>query len=229
MFDRDSPIQVEQEPMEPVLNERPDEEASDEVAAGGNATQLLTGDVRAVHHRRKPDSGNHPPRCLCQGLEEVAKERSRGTALVVARAMNLVEVEFPAEATIPNLGEQRTTEVEELVLLVVLGNIGILAEIFLAGHAGPGVDKGFLRGRAILVRCSVRRLLVNDEANEAVIQDIVGSLRMSMRGRVFQNVLDVFATVLEDKVTATRVVIDEIGNIVNLGADGNIAGLAGAV
>lgn len=215
--------------MQPVLNERPDEETSDEVAASGNATQLLTGEERAVHYRREPDSGNHPPRCLCQRLEEITKERSRRTALVVARAMNLVEVEIPAEATIPNLREQRTTEIEELVLLVVLCNIGILAEILLAGHAGPGVDKGLLRGRAILVRYSVRRLLVNDESNEAIIQNIIGSLGMSMRGRVLQNVLDVFAAVLENEVAATRVVIDEIGNIVNLCADGNVAGLAGAV
>ncbi|KAG7152070.1 hypothetical protein HYQ46_012096 [Verticillium longisporum] len=64
----------------------------------------------------------------------------RGTALVVSRTVDLVEVEVLLESAEPDLGEQGPTKVEELVRLVVRVVVGVLAQVLLARHAGPRVN-----------------------------------------------------------------------------------------
>lgn len=218
---------MEQEPVQHIFNQRPQEEATAEVAGRSDRTKLPESKIGSISHGWEPDGRNHPPGGLGQRLEEVAEQRCGRTALVVARSVNLVKIELPAEAAEPDLREEWTAEVEELVLLVVLSNIGILAQVLLAGHACPWVNSGLLC--TVGGPIAVDRLLIRDETNEAVIQDIVGGLRVSVRNAILQDVFDVLATVFEDQVAATRVIINEVRDIEDFGADGNIAGLLGIV
>src|SRR5690606_25687682 len=99
-------------------------------------------DIEAVADTWDPDQRNYPPRRLAERLEEVAEQRRRLAALVVAWAVHLVQVELFGEAAPPDLREQRTAEVEKLVRLVVGRDVGVLAQILLGGHARPGMHIG---------------------------------------------------------------------------------------
>lgn len=54
--------------------------------------------------------------------------------------MDLLQVKVLAETAIPDLRKQGPVEVEEFMRLVIGGNIGVLRQVFGAGHTRRGVD-----------------------------------------------------------------------------------------
>lgn len=222
-------VEVEEEPVQNILNQAPEEKAKDPV--GGSvkrAIQSLIRQIGAIHDGRNPDQRDHPPGSLAERLQEVAKQGCRLSSLVVTRAMDLVQVEFLGKPAKPDLREQRSAQVQELVLLVVVGIIRLLAEILLAGHASSRVDgRSFailaLRGGEIPI--PLRR----NESNEGVVENFIGSIRVRVRGRVLQDILNVATSVVQDQACATGVIIHEIGNIIDPSANCYIARSGGIV
>jgi hypothetical protein len=144
-------------------------------------------------------------------------------------AVDLIKVEFLAEASEPDLRKERAAEVEELVLLVVTVGVGIFAQVLLARHASPRVCVGI----AILARGGVAidlvgrtvgaGLLRNNESNKRLVEDLVRGLRVGVGGRVLQDLLDVLASVLEQEVSAAGMVVGEVCHVIDLGLDCDIA------
>lgn len=159
--------------------------------------------------------------------------------------MDLVEVELFGEAAEPDLREERTGQVEELVLLVIVVIVGVLAQVFFARHASSRVDRfvlvvdssiavGLLGSSvAIAVGLAISicsdGLFGDDEPDDRVVQDIICGFGVTVGCRVLQNVFDIATGVVVDEVGATGVVLGEVGDIEDLGADGDVAGLLGVV
>lgn len=142
---REVVVNVEEAAVEAVLDEGPEAEAEKPVEGCRERGEVLRGEVGAVGDGGQPHGRDHPPGCQGEGLEEVAEERGGGAAAVVARAVDLLEVEFFAEVAAPDLHKEGLVEVEELVRLEVRGGVGFLVQVFGGGHAGGCVD-GLLAG-----------------------------------------------------------------------------------
>lgn len=203
-------IEVEEEAVEAVLDKCPEEQAREPGDGEVNlALEALGSEVGAVGDARHPQRRDEPPGRLGQRLEKVAKQRSGIAALVVTRAVDLVEVKVLGEAAVPDLEKERLAEVEELVLLVVGVVVGLLAEVLLARHAGPGMYPGsvlLLFGDALdAVGDDV--LFGEDEADEGVVQDFVGGLGVLVRVLVLEDGLNVLAGVVENQAATAGVVI----------------------
>lgn len=133
-------IEMKQESVQAVLYERPEEQAKPPVRGGsGDVLQALGSKIGAVADAGQPKGGDHPPRRLAERLQDVSKQRRGCASLVVARAVDLFQVELLAEAPEPDLGEEWPAEVQELVLLVVVVEVRLLAQVLFAGHAGSGM------------------------------------------------------------------------------------------
>lgn len=143
--------------------------------------------------------------------------------------MDLIEIEVLAEAAVPDLEKEGLAEIQELVLLVVHVRIGVLAEILLARHAGARMDIFLLVGSGGSVGTAVSGALFGDEADKGIVQDFVGSLGVFVGCGILQDVGNVLARVLDDEATATGVIVDEVGHIVDFVADCYIAGVGGAM
>jgi len=100
----------------------------------------LRSNPGTVRDARQPDHRNNPPGGLGERLKEVTKQRRRLASLVVARAMDLIKIEFFGETAEPDLREEGSVQVEKLVLLVVQVIVCILAQVLRARHSGSGVD-----------------------------------------------------------------------------------------
>lgn len=229
---------MEKKAVQDVLDQTPETEAGRPASGLFPATgEAFVGKVCTIRDARQPDDRDHPPGRLGQRLEEVAEQRGGLASLVMARTVDLVQVELFAEATVPDLREKGATQVQELVLLVVAAIVGLLAQVLLAGHACPGVDPSrrafadcFRSGADRFLGRSIGRALgSNDEADEGVIEHIVGGLGVRVGGFVAENLFDVFAGVFEDKVGTARMILCEIGHIVDFVVNGDIARFAGVV
>ncbi len=236
-------IKVEQEPVHKVLDDGPEAEAEqphgDDLEGG---LEALAGQVGSIRDTGQPEDRDDIPRGLGQRLEDVAKERGRFAALVVAGAVHLVEVEFFGEATEPNLGEERSAQVQELVCLVVLLGVRVHLHVLGAGHAGPLVNLAPLLVNDHLVlqgghnrRCSalLRGMSVairrRQETDQRVVEDLIGSLAVGVGVLVLEDIGDILASVVEDELCAAGVGIEEIGHVVDVGTYSDVAGLSSLV
>ena len=123
-------VEVKEEAVQNVLDKRPNKHAKGEAKKlGKDIAEAPTGQVEAVHNRRKPQGWDHPPRRLAQRFEEVSKQGSRRSALVMTGSVDLVQIEIFGEPPEPNLREHRFAQVEKLVRLVVDRQIRVFAEI----------------------------------------------------------------------------------------------------
>jgi hypothetical protein len=156
--------------------------------------------------------------------------------------MDLLQVEIFAEPTIPNLHQEGLAEVQELVLLVVSVRVSLFGEVFGGRHARRKVEWFAIHGHALEVSfaclgrqqrkdlsrtralCrSIHDSFCGHEADEAVLQDLVRRIGVEVRHLILQDLLHVLAAVLEDELAAARVTVQEVGDIVDLGADCDIA------
>lgn len=134
-------VKMEQEAMQDIFNYGPEEHAEYPVAQGVElVVKTLRSNPGAVRDARQPDRRNNPPGGLGERLKEVSKQRRRLASLVVARTMDLVKIKFLGETTEPDLREERSVQVEELVLLVVQVIVCVPAQVLRARHSGSGVD-----------------------------------------------------------------------------------------
>lgn len=211
--------------MKTVLDQGPDEDTQTPVTSKNKRrAYALASLIGAVDDAGHPEGWNNPPRGLCERFQEVSEQRRGLASLVVAGAMDLVEVEVLAEATKPDLREQRTAKIEELVLLIILVVIRLFAEVLFARHAGSGMDSGIvfgLGGDGFSV--GFVALCRHDEANVVIVEDLVGGLGVEVRGLVVENVLDIATSIIEDQAATTGVIVHELGHIIDVGADGHIA------
>jgi len=134
-------VKMEQKAMQDIFNYGPEEHAEYPVAQGEElVVKTLRSNPGAVRDARQPDRRNNPPGGLGERLKEVSKQRRRLASLVVARTMDLVKIKFLGETTEPDLREERSVQVEELVLLVVQVIVCVPAQVLRARHSGSGVD-----------------------------------------------------------------------------------------
>lgn len=230
-------VKMEQESVKAILGKSPEEDAKGPIPGGDQlGAKALRSQIGAVGDPGQPNSRDHPPRGQGEGLEKVAKERRGFTALVMARAMDLVQVKFLAESAEPDLREEGTAKIKELVLLVVIVIVRLLIQVFLTRHAGSGVDGGIVLGGTGLaigmtvgVAVTVGRLLGGNESNQRVIKDFICCIGMGMRSRVLEDLFDIATGVVEDEIGTARMVVGELGHIVNFVADSDIARLLGVV
>ena len=191
-----------------------------------------------VRNARQPDHRNNPPGGLGERLKEVTKQRRRLASFVVARAMDLVKIEFFGETTEPDLREEGSVQVEELVLLVVQIIVCILAQVLRARHSGSGVDGAigvsvdFTIGQlcvsvavGLSVGVSIYSLFRDEKSDKVLIENLVGRVRVCMRIRIFEDLFDVAAGVFENIFGTARMILNKIGDIVDLVADGDISGV----
>jgi hypothetical protein len=216
-----------------IFNDSPEEDTKQPIA---NSVELvveaLRSDEGAICNAWQPDRRNHKPSGLCEGFKEVSKQRCGLAALVVARTMDLIQVEFLREFTEPKLREKRTAQVEKLVLLVIHVVVCFLAQILLAGHSGSrmncaiGVPVGQLRVAIAIgssIGMSVDGLFGYEESDQALIEDFVGRVRMCVRIRIFEDLFDVTASIFENVFGTARMILNKVGNVVDLVANGDIA------
>jgi len=233
--------------VQDVFDNRPEPESKRKVPSSVELVVIALGShVDSIHDARSPDGGNHPPWGLGERLEEVSEQRRRLAALVVARAMNLVKVELLGEATEPDLREEGPAQIKKLVPLVIAVDICILAQVLGAGHSGSRVDVRLAVGSGIAVghlgssiavgisiglaiSMTIGGLFGNEEADQRVIEDVVCGFGVLVGIRILEDVFDIAAGVVEDKISAAGVIIGEIGHIVDLVANGDVAGSLGVV
>lgn len=225
--------------MKQIFNERPDEESQHEKGRQVvDVLETLGGRVDAEGHARPPDQRDNPPRRLAEGLQEVSKERRGLAALVVPGAVDLVEVELLAEAAEPDLREEGLAEVKEFVLLVVLIVVCFFVQVFLVCHARPGVYPiPICSAVTVAVQVSVAVdpdqlrpwLSTGYETNEGVFEHLVGSLGVVVGVGVLEDRCDVLPGPVKDEVGAAGVGVEEVCDVVDIVANGDIAGLGRAV
>lgn len=140
-------IKMEEAAVHAILDQSPDAKPSDPISGKGNCTQALRSEIGAICDRRHPDRGNNPPWSLAQRFQKIAEQRSRFASLVMARPVDLLEIEFLAETTIEDLHQKGLVQVEEFVLSVVIRGIRLFVQVLFRRHAGSGVDRASLSTR----------------------------------------------------------------------------------
>ena len=75
------------------------------------------------------------------------------------------------------------------------------------------------------VGVSIHGLLGNEESDQAFIEDLVGRVRVCMRIRILQDLFDIAAGIFENVFGTARMILDEVGDIVDLVADSDITGV----
>lgn len=169
-------VNVEQESMHYIFDQTPKEEPQKPVSCtSGHAGHTRKSNEGTEGDTWKPYDRNHIPRGLAQRLQKVPKERRGFTTLVVTWTMNLLQIEFLAEAAIPQLHEQRLVEIQKLVLLVIFGVIRFDRQVFFVRHARGRIHSPrlcisihFRASRSICIvlrRCRVG----TEETNKTVI------------------------------------------------------------
>lgn len=252
-------VDVEEASVHAVLDDGPDGEAGEPVGCRHQGVaEVLAGEVGAVDDGGEPEGRHDVPGGFGEGFEEVAEERRAVAALVVARAVDLLQVEVFAEPAVPHLHEEWSLEVEEFVRLVVGLDVGFLAQIVLAAHARAGVDGSAvlifgdlnlfsrldvsvlsealqlfqtllrrLHGddgeRILAVLDAIHDLVGRDKADQVVVQNFPRALAVRMRYFVLHDLLDILAGPLKDQVCAAGVVVEEGSDVIDFGADGDIA------
>jgi len=150
--------------------------------------------------------------------------------------MHLVEIELFAEASEPYLGKERLVEIQELVRLVIVGIVRLPAQVLGAGHARARVDVDAVpvavcasvpvgSDAGLPLGCAVRPRLRRDDADERLLEHFVGGIGMRVGRLVLEDLGDVLAGVLQYQVGAAGMRVEEIGHIVHVGPEGNIARL----
>lgn len=226
-------VKVEQNAVQDIFDNGPDEDTKHPIGSSVELVVIALGSyVGAVCDTRQPDRGNHPPSGLGERLKKVSKQRRRLAALVVARAMDLVQIELFGESSEPKLGEERFAQVEKLVLLVIQVVVCVLAHILRTRHSGSrmncaiginiGVSVGQLR-MAIAVDMSIDSLFRNEKSDDALVEDFVRRVRVCVRIRIFEDRFDIAAGPVEDVFGTAGMVLDKVGDIVDLVANSNIA------
>lgn len=223
-------VNVEQEPMHYVFNQTPKEEPKNPVTCTwGHAGHTRKSNEGTEGDTWKPYDRNHIPRGLAQRLQKVPKERCRFTTPVVTWTMDLLQIKFLAEPTVPQLHKQRLVEVQELVLLVVSGIIRFHGQVFFVRHARGRIHNPrvciSIHSRAsrsicmVLLRCRISA----EETNKAVIQDFVSRLRVFVRSNIAHNLSHIFASIFENQIASTRMIVDKRRYIVHFGSQSDIA------
>lgn len=83
------------------------------------------GPHEEIESNGQPDEGHHKPLRAREDFEKVRVKETR-RLWQMTRLVNLLEIVGLAEICVPNLGQQGLTEVQELILFVVLKRVGIL-------------------------------------------------------------------------------------------------------
>jgi hypothetical protein len=224
---------VEQEAVQNVFNDSPEENTKQPVAKSEElVVEALRSDVGAICDAWQPNKRDHIPSGLGERFKKVSKQRRRLAALVMARTMDLVQIEFLGESTEPELREKRPVQIEKLVLLVVHVVVCFPTQILLAGHSGSrmdcdiGVPVGQLPIAIAVgssIGMSVDGLFGNEKSDKALIEDLISRVRMSVRIRIFQDLFDIAAGIFENVFGTARMILNKVGNVVDLIADSDIA------
>ena len=245
---REDGVDVEEEAMHAVFHERPEAETRYPVEDEGERRKRLRDDIGEVEDRRPPHHRHNPPGSFAQGLEEVAEKRRALTSGVVPWAMDLLQIEGLAEATIPDLHQHRPVEVDELVLLVVARGVRLFGQVISIGHAGGSIQDfvrgvramsnpirlqfcGAVRGgreRDNLVRLiagsnDVHDGVCGDKTDEAVVEYLIRGFGMCVGDFILHDFRNIFACPIVYEMASTGMISGEFGYIVDLGTDGNIA------
>lgn len=77
----------------------------------------------------------------------------------------------------------------------------------------------------ISIRMTVRGLLWDHKANKRFLKDLIGSLGVCVGSFILQNGGDVLASIFKNQFGATGMAVEEVGDIVDIAANGNKAGL----
>ena len=223
-------VNVEQESMHYIFDQAPKKEPKNPVTCtSGHTRHTRKSNEGTEGDTWKPHNRNHIPRGLAQRLQKVPKEGCRFTAPVVTGTMDLLQIEFLAEPAGPQLHKQRLVEVQKLVLLVIFGIIRFDRQVFFVRNARGRIHNSrvcisihfYASGsiRIVLLRCRISA----EETNKTVIQDFVGRLGVFVRGNIAHNLPHVFASIFENQIASTRMIVDERRYIVHLGSQSDIA------
>lgn len=219
-------VQVEQEPVHAILNKRPYKQAKRPETQGGDFALARKPNRKNVEVHRKPHDRNDPPWSQRNGLQEIAKQRRRALA-VVARAMHLVQVEVLVEGAREHLGKQRLVQVQELVLLVVVGKVCLDRQLFQCWQLVMELVQVHLflclLGELHLHRSLVsvvqkisflfRSGQVSDQ--HVVFKHLVRALGVLVGLCVAHDLCDVLAGVLQNQIISARMLIEKFRDIVH--------------
>lgn len=107
-------IQVEQEPVDDIFCQSPDEHSAEEVIGRSVRRQTrLETPVKVVGDDGQPKDGNHKPWGLGEDLK-VGQSKDPCGALEVTRDVDLLQVERLGKVAVPELPKERLAEIEEL-------------------------------------------------------------------------------------------------------------------
>lgn len=159
--------------MQAILEKRPDRTAQKpKRRRPDRARQPLIGHPKPIPNQRSPDYRNDPPRSFAERLQEISKQRCAVAALVVSRLVYLLQVEGFRKAATPHLHEQRSTEIQEPVHFVVLGDVGGDAEFL--GRSNLTCRARCSRGRRWQQPPYWRGDVISvQEADVAIVEDLV--------------------------------------------------------
>lgn len=163
---------------------------------------------------RKPDHGYDVPRRAREDFEIVLVKEACGV-LQVARRMHLLEVKLLGKVGTQHLRHERLVEVEEFVRLVVGRKVGLL------GMKVFGDDDRVILARvatlgSALLECVLLSIGGRQTTNDVLVEQLVGRIRVRVLLRIVHDLAHVLAGVLDDEVISTRVILDEIGDIVHV-------------
>lgn len=72
---------------------------------------------------------------------------------------------------------------------------------------------------------SIYSLFRDEKSNKVLVENLVGRVRVCMRIRIFKDLFDIATGVFENIFGTARMILNKIGDIVDLVADGDIAGV----
>lgn len=218
-------VNVEEKAMHQILDQSPKANTADPVRGSDSRIIQAPGSDRGpVCDQWQPDGGHNIPCGLAEWFQEVTEERSGLASLVVAGPMNLLQVKFLGESTVPELREQRLVKIQELVSFEILRKVGLDRQILFPRHSGGLVNEAILGLSSVGPRSfGFAGRIRGEKANVVVRENLVGSLGMLVGDLILHDLRHILARIVQDQVTTTRVVLHELGDIVHVATDGNVA------
>lgn len=217
-------IEVEGEPVESVLDEGPHKQTKGKHGDDAVERQSLGGQVDAVEVDGDPQTGNDEPGGLGERLEDVSED-GRTSVAVMSGLVDLFQVELLGPLGAQHLHQQGFVEVQELVGLVVSGEVsgdsefvfGVLFQLEVVS-VFSGEQLGLLFGGS------------ENSHQIELVQHLVGSLRVLVGHQVAHNLRHVFTGKIHNQVSSSGVLLQERRHIVDLEVvDGHVARALGVV
>lgn len=118
----------------------------------------------------------------------------------MARLMNLLQVVRFREVGIKELRQQRLSKIQELVLLVILRDIRLVRlEVF-------GWDPFLINNPSVSPQ----------PPNKELVQHAICGVGVVVLGGILHDFTDVLPGMLEDEVVTSRMILEELGHIIDL-------------